>query len=104
MLAYGTIQAVLTEMYGDEAKSFSKFPALAEQFIAVDEYNFCNFSYHPNTYHFQAAFFAPKGIQQAGKWIRSFIGINGTYTGSKFQMTLLIAIGIYTNDKTLLMA
>jgi hypothetical protein len=84
MPAYCTIQAVLTEMYSDEAKSFAKFPALVEQFIAVDEYSFCNFSYHNDTYHFQAAFFAPRGIQRAGKWIRSFISINGTYIGSKF--------------------
>jgi hypothetical protein len=52
MLAYCTIQAVLTEMYGDKAESFLKFLALAEWFIAVDEYNFCHFSYHPNTYYF----------------------------------------------------
>jgi hypothetical protein len=104
MLAHCTIQAVLTEIYSDEAESCAKFPALVEWFIAVDEYSFCNFSYHPNTYYFPAAFFAPRGIQLAGKWICSFIGINGTYIGSKFQMTLLIAIGINASNETLLMA
>ena len=34
--AYRTIQAVLTEMYGDEAESFAKFPAYAERFQAAD--------------------------------------------------------------------
>jgi hypothetical protein len=91
-------------MYRDKAESFAKFPALAERFIAADEYNFCDFSYHANTYYFQAAFFAPGGIQRAGKWMRSFISINGTYIGSKFQMTLLVAVGIDANDETLLMA
>jgi hypothetical protein len=71
-------------MYGDEAESFAKFPALAERFIAADEYNFCNFAYHSKTYHFQAAFFAPRGIRRTRKWICSFIGIDGTHTGSKF--------------------
>jgi hypothetical protein len=104
MLAYWTIQAVLTKMYSDEAESFAKFPALVERFIAVDEYNYCHFSYHPNTCNFQAAFFAPRGIQRAGRWICKFIGIDGTYTGSKFRMTLLIAVGINANDETLLMA
>jgi hypothetical protein len=99
--AYWTIQAVLTEMYRDKAESFAKFPALAERFIAADEYNFCNFSYYDNTYHFQAAFFAPGGIQRAGKWMQSFIGIDSTHTGSKFQMTLLVAVGIDANDETL---
>jgi hypothetical protein len=32
MPAYCTIQAVLTEMYSDEAESFAKFLALAERF------------------------------------------------------------------------
>jgi hypothetical protein len=71
-------------MYSNEAESFAKFPALAEQFIAIDKYNFCNFAYYPKTYHFQAAFFAPRGIRRTGKWICSFISIDSTYTSSKF--------------------
>jgi len=102
--AYRTIQAVLTEMYGDEAESFKKFPALAERFIATDEWNYCAYSYHPETCHFQAAFFAPRGIRLAARYIRSFIGIDGTHTGSKFRMTLLIAVGINANNETLPMA
>jgi hypothetical protein len=75
---------MLTKMYSDKAESFAKFLALVERFIVVDEYNYCYFSYHPNTCNFQAAFFAPRGIQCAGRWIRKFIGINGTYIGLKF--------------------
>jgi hypothetical protein len=33
MAANCAIQAVLAEMYGDEASSFAKFPALVEWFI-----------------------------------------------------------------------
>lgn len=104
MLAYRTIQAVLTEMYGDEAESFAKFPALAERFQAADEDNFCKIAYHDETSHFQAAFFAPRACRRAGKWLRPLLGINGTYTSSKFQMTLLVAVCIDANDKTLPMA
>jgi MULE transposase domain len=104
MPAYWTIQAVLTEMYGDEAESFTKFPAFAERFMAADEYSYCYITYHAETYNFQAAFFAPGGIRRAGRWICSFIGIDGTHTGSKFWMTLLIAVGIDANNKTLPMA
>jgi hypothetical protein len=71
-------------MYSDKAKSFTKFLALVELFIAVNEYNFCNFAYHSKTYYFQATFFALRGIQCTKKWIRSFIGINSTYISSKF--------------------
>jgi hypothetical protein len=61
MPAYRTIQAALTKMYGEEAESFAKFPALAERFQAADPDNFCKISYYKETGHFQAAFFAPAG-------------------------------------------
>ena len=104
MPAYRTIQAVLTEMYGDEADSFSKFPALAERFQAADSDNYVKIAYHKETGHFQAAFFAPVGLRNAGRFVRSLVGIDGTHTGSKFRMTLLIAMCIDANDETLPMA
>ena len=36
--------------------------------------------------------------------LRSFVGIDGTHTSSRFRMTLLIAGGIDANDKTLPLA
>ena len=101
MPAYYTIQAVLTEMYGDKAESFSKFPALAERFQAADSDNYVKIAYHKETGHFQAAFFAPMGLRNAGRFVRSLVGINGTYTSSKFQMTLLVAMCINANNETL---
>jgi hypothetical protein len=82
--AYHTIQAVLTEMYGDEAESFAKFLALAERF--------------------QAAFFALASLRIAHLSMQSFISIDGTHTISKFWMTLLIASSINANGKTLPLA
>jgi hypothetical protein len=61
MPAYCTIQAALTEMYGDEVESFAKFPALVERFQAADLDNFSKISFHQETSHFQAVFFAPVG-------------------------------------------
>jgi hypothetical protein len=104
MQAYRTIQAVLTEMYGDEAKSFAKFPALAERFQAADPDNFCKIAYHEATGHFQAAFFAPGGMRHAARMLRTIIGIDGAHTGSKFRMTLLIVVGIGANNETLPLA
>jgi hypothetical protein len=91
-------------MYGDKAKPFSKFPALAERFQAVDPDNFCKIAHHEETGHFQAAFFAPAGCRRAGKWFCSLLGINSTHIGSKFRMTLLIAMCIDANNETLLVA
>jgi hypothetical protein len=91
-------------MYGDEAKSFAKFPAFEEQYKAVDPHNFSKIAFHKDTSHFQAAFFAPVGLQHASHFIRQIIGVDGTYIGSKFQMTLLIVVGINANDETLPLA
>jgi cytochrome c553 len=102
--AYRTIQAVLTEMYGDEAESFAKFPAYAERFQAADPDNYCKIKKHKETGNFQAAFFAPVGLRHAHMSMRSFIGIDGTHTGSRFRMTLLIAGGIDANGETLPLA
>jgi hypothetical protein len=104
MPAYHTIQAVLTEMYGDKAESFSKFPALVERFQAADSDNYVKIVYHKETGHFQAAFFAPVGLRNAGRFVQSLVGINGTHTGSKFRMTLLVAMCIDANDEILPMA
>ena len=56
MPAYQTIQAVLTKMYGDEAKSFAKFPVFVERFQAVDPDNFCKIAYHKETGTFKLHF------------------------------------------------
>ena len=102
--AYRTIQAVLTEMYGDEAESFAKFPAYAERFQAADLDNYCKIKKHKETGNFQAAFFALVGLRHAHRSMRSLIGIDGTHTGTRFRMTLLIAGGIDANGETLPLA
>jgi hypothetical protein len=91
-------------MYSDKAKSFAKFPALGERFIAVDEYNSFQVSYYAKTHYFQATFFVPRRIQKAVRWIYKFFSVNGTHTSSKFQITLLVAVSIDANDETLPLA
>jgi hypothetical protein len=81
-------------MYSDKVKSFAKFLALAKQFQAAGLYNFCKIAYYKATSYFQAAFFALSSMQHAARMLYTIIGINSTYIGSKFQMTLLIAVGI----------
>jgi hypothetical protein len=69
MLAYCTIQAVLSKMHSDEAESFSKFLAFAERFHAADEDNYYKITYHKETGHFQAAFFAPVGLRHTSWFV-----------------------------------
>jgi hypothetical protein len=91
-------------MYGEEAESFAKFPAFEEWYKAADPHNFSKIAIHKDTGHFQAAFFAPAGLQYAARFMRQIIGVDGTHTGSKFRMTLLVAVGIDANDETLSLA
>jgi hypothetical protein len=65
MLVYQTIQAVLTKMYSDEAKSFAQFLAFVERYHAADQGNFYNIAYYKETMHFQATFFALAATRQA---------------------------------------
>jgi hypothetical protein len=57
-------------MYGDEAESFAKFLAFEEQYRAADPYNFSRIAFHKGTSYFQAAFFAPAGLQHVSHFIR----------------------------------
>jgi hypothetical protein len=50
--AYCTIQAVLLEMYSNEADSFAKFLAYAERFKAADPNNYAKIQVHKETGHF----------------------------------------------------
>jgi len=90
-------------MYSNKAKSFAKFLAYAKRFKAADSNNFYKIATYKETGHFQAAFFAPAGLRHAQKTLYEFIGINGTHTSLRFQMTLLIAARINANNKTLLL-
>lgn len=102
--AYRTIQAVLTEMCGDEAKSFAMFPAYTEQFKAADPENYCKIAMQEETSQFQAAFFAPVSLRHAHENLIEFIGVDGTHMGSRFRMILLIACGVDANSETLPLA
>jgi hypothetical protein len=104
MAAYRTIQAAITEMYGDEAESFAKFPALAEQFIQADSNNYVKIRNHPTTGSFQAAFFMPAATRNAFKHLQTMYGIDGIHTSSRFRMMLLLCGGIDANNEILLLA
>ena len=76
----------------------------AERYIAADPNNHVKIKLYRVTSHFQAAFFAPAGTRQGSQWIRTFLGVDGTHTSSRFRMILLIVVGIDANDETLPLA
>jgi hypothetical protein len=91
-------------MYSSEAKSFAKFLALVERFQAANRDNYVTIKKHKETGNFQAAFFALASLRVAYISIRSFIRINGTHTGSRFWIMLLITSSIDANSETLPLA
>lgn len=102
--AYRTIQAILTKMYSDKAKSFAKFLAYVERFQAADPTNYCKIQVHKEIGHFLSVFFAPSGLQHASKFIQEIIRVDSTYTASQFQMNLLIASSVNANGETIPLA
>jgi len=91
-------------MYGDEAESFAKFPALAEWFIQADSNNYVKIQSHPTTGSFQAAFFMLAATRNAFKYLQTMYSVDGTYTSLRFCMILLLCGGIDANNKILLLA
>ena len=101
--AHRTIKAVIRQVEGSEAESFSKFVHYGQRIKDSDPNNY----YHLETDdegHFQAFFCAPAGLRHAFKFLRHFIGLDGTHTSSKFRMQLLIAGGIDANNHILPLA
>jgi hypothetical protein len=98
--AYRMKEAVLKELYGDEASSFALFPAYMERFKAA---NRCNSGVLKtgDDKEFQAVFFAPKATRIGSKALGQFYALDGTYTKSRYRMILLICCGIDANDHVL---
>jgi hypothetical protein len=101
--AHRTIKALQEEIDGDEADSFARFPAFAERYLAADTDNFCKLEVDENG-HFEAFFMAPAGTRYGHRYLRPFIGLDGTHTKSRFRMMLLIACSIDANDEILPLA
>jgi hypothetical protein len=91
-------------MYRDKAKSFAKFPAYRERFIAANAENYCKIQVNKDIGNFMGIFLAPAGLRHAHESMVELIGFDRTYTASRFKMNLLIASGVDANSKTLLFA
>jgi hypothetical protein len=101
--AYRTIKAVRREVDGNEAESFGKFVHYGQRIEASDLDNYYRLRID-NKGYFQAFFCALAGLRNAIKFLRRFIGLDGTHTSSRYRIQLLIAGGIDANDYILLLA
>lgn len=80
--AYRVKQAILTEMWGNESESFALFPDYIARFKAADRTNVAYISTLSNG-TFEAVFFCPGGLRNAGTYLRGFTAIDGTHTKSR---------------------
>ena len=69
-------------MWGDESESFALFPDYIARFKAADRTNRAYISTLSNG-TFEAAFFCPGGLRNAGTYLRGFTAIDGTHTKSR---------------------
>ena len=101
--AYRVKEAALQELWGDESECFAQFPDYVSRFNSADPENRAYLDVGSNG-RFNAAFFAPAGLRQAGRCLRGFTAIDGTHTKSRYRMILLIACGIDANSNVVLLA
>jgi hypothetical protein len=76
--AYRVKQAIRDEIWGNKSDCFALFPDYITRFQAADPQNFAAIQVQSGV--FEAAFFAPAGLRKAGKHLRPFTAIDGTYT------------------------
>ena len=94
----------MDEIKGQEADCFAQFLAYMERLEASDPQNQSALAIDSKDSSFQAAAFAPAPLKRTFRWIRKFVVLDACHTRSKFRMVLIIAIGIETNDNTLLLS
>jgi MULE transposase domain len=87
---------------GNEADSFKKFPALIDLWQTTDSENYRTLSTMDN--RFQCYFIVLAVTQAIFEACHPFIALDGCYIKSKFQMILLVASMIDSNNEILLIA
>jgi hypothetical protein len=103
MQAWCTIQALLVEIDSNKADCFGQFPAYIKRYKAADNKNYIQLKLSERG-NFEAVFFCSIGCIQAASQLRLFIAVDGIYTRSKYQMQLIIACSIDTNNNSVLQA
>ena len=87
----------------DESECFAQFPDYISRFNSADLEHRAYLDVGSNR-RFNAAFFAPAGLRQAGRCLRRFTAIDGIHTKSRYRMILLIACSIDANSNVVLLA
>jgi len=101
MPLYRAREIAKEKIWGDEAKTYKKLPAYCELLQTTDEDSYVILKKHPLTRRFQALFIALGSLYYAIQTVRPFFAFDGTHVRTKYNLTLLIAIGIDGEGHTL---
>ena len=100
--SWRALKEIEKQVFGDEAESFKRIPSFLENLSQVD----------PQTYwrleiqdcQFFHLFIAPGPTQEAFRWCRSFIALDGTFWKTRWNLTLLIAAAMDGDNQILPLA
>jgi len=82
------------KVWGDEADNFRRLPAYIERLRIADPESCVLLKKHPTTKRFQAIFIVLGSLINAIQYLRQFFAFDGTHIRTKYNLTLLIAVGI----------
>ena len=99
--AWRVRENIRKELEGDEQDSFPRLPALLNAMAAGDKETVTNIDMDADSKQFIRCFVYPRATRFAFRHYRKFVAFDGTFTKSRYRMTLLVAVTIDGNDETL---
>jgi zinc finger SWIM domain-containing protein 3 len=87
--SWRALEEIKKQIFGDEAESFKKIPSFLENLSQVDPQAYWRLETQNN--RFFRLFIAPGATQEAFRWCRPFIALDGTFVKTRWNLTILIA-------------
>jgi hypothetical protein len=91
-------------IYGKEADSYKLLPDYVRRLKEANPGTFAKIRKNRQSNRFKAIFIALGSLIHAVRYIRPFYALDGTHIRSKYNLTLLIAVGIDGEDHVLPLA
>ena len=95
--AWRVCERIKYDLYGDEKESFQKIPGLL---LAIqlgqtpqkrgETHHFCEYDLDIYTGQFVRCWVLPQAIKEAFSHCRKFVTMDGTFTKSRYRLTLLV--------------
>jgi len=88
--SHRALKAVETRVLDDETEFFKKIPSFLEHLSQADPQAY--WQLETQNHQFFCLFIAPGPTQEAFRWCRSFLALDGTFWKTRWDLTLLLAV------------